>query len=67
MKCLLGSELKQAQRLLDNILADERLEFLTTNEDRDFVSNCQKCRHIHWPTLWLERLEEIHEKLSYDE
>ncbi len=63
MKSLQGKQLEQAHHMLADLVSDPRLEFVATNDERDFVANCQKCRHIHWPELWLERLGEIHEKV----
>ena len=63
MNCLLGSDRDLADKLLSEIADDPRLEFLATNDDRDFIANAIKCRHIHWPTSWLEALQGIHDKL----
>lgn len=62
-ECLSGADRKKAELLLSEIEDDGKLEFLGTNEDRDFIANCQKCRHLHWPGFWLDRLQEIHEKI----
>ncbi len=59
MNCLIGTDRKEADRLLSAIVEDGRLEFIGTNEDRDFVENCQKMRHIHWPVEWLAKLGDI--------
>lgn len=64
MQTLVGKDREEADRLLEAIAADGRLEFIGTNEDRDFVENCQKVRHIHWPVEWLERLRDIAEQLA---
>lgn len=64
MQTLAGKDREEADRILEAIEADGRLEFLGTNEDRDFIENCQKVRHIHWPVEWLERLRDIAEQLA---
>lgn len=64
MKCLIGDARTAADALLDAIAADGRLEFICTNEDRDFIANCQATRHIHWPAEWLPRLRDIAEILE---
>jgi len=64
MQTLVGNDREEADRLLRDIVADGRLEFLGTNEDRDFVENCKNARHIHWPVEWLERLRDIAEQLA---
>jgi len=66
MKCLTGDARTAADALLDAIAADGRLEFLCTNEDRDFIANCQKTRHIHWPVAWLGILRNIATTLEID-
>jgi len=65
MKYLIGDARTAADALLDAIAADGRLEFICTNEDRDFIANCQKTRHIHWPAEWLLRLRDIAEILEF--
>ena len=62
--CLAGPERKRAEDLLSDVIEDGRLEFICSNEDRDFVENCRKCLHLHWPLFWLDRLNDIRGKLT---
>jgi hypothetical protein len=63
MNCLIGIDRELADSLLAEIADNPNLEFLGTNEERDFVANAMKRRHIHWPVLWLETLQDIHDKI----
>jgi hypothetical protein len=67
MKSLVGHDRDLADRLLEKIQNAGTLEFVGTNEDRDFVDNCQRMRHIHWPLEWLRKLSEISDKLGYNQ
>jgi hypothetical protein len=52
------------KHLFYNLVDDPRVEFLLTNDERDFLANLKKTTHIHWPIAYAEKLDAIADKLT---
>ena len=63
MQTMTPDQYKSYRGILESILEDGRVEFLLTNDERDFLQNAKKQTHIHWPISWAEKLDDIAEKL----
>ena len=63
MDCMSNETREEAINILAMIGGDESFEFRGTNEDRDFVANCVKSFHVHWPVQWIDRLRDIADRL----
>lgn len=59
-QCLVGEQRHEADQKLAEIA--ER-QFVLDSQDAEFVEHCLARAHVHWPTIWGEKIEEIHQKV----
>lgn len=58
-KCIDQDTYKKA---IENLDALKDILFVLGGDDVDFVEHVDRQRHIHWPKLWAERLQDLVER-----